>query len=475
MLDWQQLVPDGSFRDPRLRHRAVALLEGIYRSPGEAFASVFRLRKDVKAAYRFCENPAVSFATLLTPTFLALGRALRELGDQTILCLHDTTELELSRLEMEGLGEVGNPGCQGLLLHSGLAVSTSGLPLGLLAASTWVRDPAEHGKRDARHNRPFDEKESARWWWAIEFSERMVASLRRLLHVADREADIFDVMARCAAASYRFLFRAAQDRLLADAVHRQLWACAESWRVRLVKEVEIPMRPARAGRPARKARTALLAIRFGAVDIEQYRKPGMLPVWAVLAREENPPDGEEPIEWLLLTNDPINTAEEALLRVQWYRLRWRIEDYHKCFKSVCEAESRQFEEREHFEIFLAMCLLVSCRLLYLRDLAREAPDTPALAILTEEEQEVLVAESRKNGKRVPPGGKLTVRDAVRLLAMLGGFLGRKNDGEPGFQTLAHGYLKFWLIVEGWRLARGLPSRDHFAFLASRPIPTAGTS
>lgn len=467
MLSWESLLPEWSFRDLRLRARTLVLLEALRNAPGQAFGGVFdKKKKDVKAAYDFCENDAVTFHSLLTPTFITTGRVIREEIDE-VLVVQDTTELELTSLKAtKNLGELGNPKNRGIFLHAGLAVTPSGVPVGLVSALTWTRDPEEHGKAARRSERAFDDKESAKWWKTIVAAERVVASPGKLVHIGDRESDVFDVMARCLVSGYRGLFRAAQDRLVLDGAHTRLWAEVESWRVVGKRQVDIPARAARPGQPARAARCAELALRFGTVKIAQPEsRHGFVELCAVLVREEDPPSPDDVIEWLLLTTDVLTSAAAAWKRVDWYRRRWLIEEFHKCLKTTCRIEARQFKDRPHFETYLALVMLVSMRILFLRNIARVEPDAPAAQVVTPEEESVLRAYF-DDGARVAQPAILTSAHVVRLIANLGGFLARKGDGEPGFQALSKGFSKLALLISGVRLARRLPA------LPERPLDTA---
>jgi hypothetical protein len=456
MLSWEQLLPDWSFRDSRLRSRALILLNALVAAPGPSFSAVFGKQKTaIKAAYEFCQNRAMDLLTLLAPTFITTGGLVHDLGS-TVLVLQDTTELELSSQKaMTGIGEIGNPKCRGIFLHAGLAVTTDGVPIGLLSTLTWVRDPEEHGKAALRRERPFDEKESAKWWNTIDAAERVVKHPGRLVHVGDREGDIFDVFGRCSAMGYRALFRARIDRQVLDAPQTRLWAEAENWRVAGQRVVDIPYRSARHGQPARAARTAVLDLHYGSVTIAQPKSgSGLIQLSVVLARENDPADETDAIEWLLLTTDVLNTVEDAWTRVDWYRRRWLIEEFHKCLKSLCRVEKRQFKDRHPFEVNLALMMLVSVRLLFMRNIARAEPDAPAATVLSEEEEHVLRAY-HDQGARKPLPSFLTVSQAIRLVAILGGFMARKGDGEPGFESLGKGYSKLATLIVGYRLARGL--------------------
>jgi hypothetical protein len=457
MLAWNELLPFGSFRDDRNRRRSILLLEAAMTAPGASFTGMFGKRGSrTKRAYEFCSNgKAISFGKILAPAFASLGGALRTLEGCTVLCIQDTTEINLSHLRaITGLGETGNPNDRGFFLHCGLASSTDGVCLGLLSALSWVRPPEEHGKTADRRQVPFDDKESSKWWKTIQIAEGVVRRPGLLVHVGDRECDIFEVFARAGAQGYRVLTRAAQNRRLPDAEHAFLWPETESWPVAGRRSLAVPARRARDGKPARAARNAELTLRFGQVQIRQPRADGLVSLSAILVREDHPPEDDQ-IEWLLLSNDPLADEAAAWTRVEWYRRRWLIEEFHNCLKTTGRAEQRQFETQAHYENFLALLMLVSSRILYLRNLARVEPDAPAEIALDREEIEVLRAHHNEGSKTLLPA-EIKLRHAVRLIAMIGGFQARKGDGEPGFKTLADGYSKLRLMIVGYRLALGLP-------------------
>jgi len=458
MLPWEDLLPEWAIKDMRWRHRAIGLLYAMTAAPGLAFTGVFgRESNDTEQGYDFCENPRMSITKLLGPTYLTTGKVIRE-DLETVLVLQDTTELDLSTQKaMQGLGEIGNPKNRGVFLHTGFAVTPARLPVGLVSALTWVRNPDDHGKATTRNSRRFEEKESFKWWATIQNAERVINCPGKAVHLGDRESDIFEVLSRCVASRYRGLFRAAQDRKLLDAPHSRLWAEAESWPVVGSRTIDVPERPAHDGVPARAARTAKLALRFGPVTIAEpgNARDGRVSVWAVLAREVDPPSATDVVEWLLLSTDPLATPEDAWTRIDWYRCRWLIEEFHKCMKTTCKIEERQFATRGRFEICLALVMLVSVRVLFMRNIARVEPDAPAREVFSQEEETVLRAAFEQGGRtRLPPD--LNVRCVVRMIAMLGGFLARKGDGEPGFQTLARGDAKLAMLLQRYRLAQGLP-------------------
>ncbi len=416
--------------------------------------SAFDLWGDTRTAYNFFANERVTFAGVLASPMAVVGRALREQFEgTTVLNVQDTTEINLSHLHsMTGLGEIGNPKNRGLFLHPSLAVTPDGVPIGLLSAQVWNRSPSSHGKTKKRRERVFEEKESLRWWRAIEESEERVGRPGLLLHVADRESDIYDVFKRARDKGYRILVRAAQDRRV-EGDHATLWAQVASFPpVGESRPLHVPTRPAKEGKPARAARDTFIVIRYGLVTVCEPRGSQSVDMYAVQVTEVDPPTGVEPIEWLLLTSDRITSIEEAWQCVERYRCRWRIEEFFQVLKSGCRIEARQFESRSTYEPSLAIAMLTAVRLLSMVKQARITPDVPASTVLAQYEEQVLVQHAKAKRMGHCDSSPLSLVDAVMLIAMLGGYKARCCDGPPGWITLWRGLRRLQDMVVGYRLA-----------------------
>jgi hypothetical protein len=454
-FEWEQLFADGSLPDKRLRARAIRIGRATTDRPGAAMTSAFDHRRDTRTAYNFFSNRRVSFAMLIDSASTVVGQRLQQLPEgTTVLNVHDTTEANLSHLQsMTGLGEIGNPHNRGLFLHPSLAISSDGVPIGVLSAQIWTRAPGDHGKAKKRKKVRFEDKESLRWWTAIEQAETRVQRPGLLLHVADRESDIYEVFHRAQQAGYRILLRAAQDRRV-EGEHRTLWCQVNSFTpCQQARPLSVPARPAKEGKPARAARDTSVVVRYGSVTLCDPESPATVQMGAVQVTEVDPPQGVEPIEWLLLTSQPVSSTEQAWQQVQWYRYRWRIEEFFQVLKSGCRIEARQFESRENYETSLAFALLTAVRILGMVKKARVEPEVPASVSLSEEEQRVLVrhAESTRNRAAVAP--PLRLAEAVVLIAKLGGYQGRSCDGPPGWITIWRGLRRLEDMVEGSRLAQ----------------------
>ena len=456
---WEELFEGDGLPDKRLGVRACLIGHASVERPGAAMTGAFNLWKDTRNAYNFFANKRVTFSVVLDSPIAVVSQALRERFEgSTVLNVQDTTEINLSHLNsMTGLGEIGNPKNRGLFLHPSLAVSPDGVPIGLLSAQVWDRPPSSHGKTKERKQKAFEDKESLRWWTAIQESEKRVRRPGLLVHVGDREDDIYDVFKRAHDAGYRTLIRAAQDRRV-EGEHSMLCAQVASFSpAGEPRPLSVPARPAKDGKPARAARDTSIVIRYGLVTIREPKGSGAVAMCAVQVTEVNPPTGVEPIEWLLLTTDPIASVEDAWQRVAWYRCRWRIEEFFQVLKSGCRIEARQFESRSTYEPSLAIAMLTAVRLLSMVKQARFTPDAPASSVLSKEEEHVLAMHAR--AKKMGHGcdsSPLRLVDAVVLIAMLGGYKARSCDGPPGWITLWRGLRRLEDMVEGYRLVHPEP-------------------
>jgi len=202
---------------------------------------------------------------------------------------------------------------------------------------------------------------------------------------------------------------------------------------------------------SRAARTARLSLRAAAVSLlapTGHTGPA-LPVWAIFAREEDTPAATTPLEWMLLTTVPVTSLEQAIERLTWYTRRWGIEVLHRTLKSGCRIERRQLGHADRLEACLAIDLVVAWRIYYLNKLGREVPQAPCTAYFDDAEWKALMVFTANH--RVAPAQRPSLRDAVRRVASLGGFLGRASDGEPGTQTLWIGLQRLDDIVTMWRV------------------------
>ena len=266
------------------------------------------------------------------------------------------------------------------------------------------------------------------------------------MSVGDREADIYELFSDATKASDgpKLLVRAKNNRKL-QGEQALLWEKMQAREVDGTQVLEVPRQGSRAARKAR------MEIRYAAINLAPLKKFGgnPIPVWAVLAQEQDAPEGVTALEWMLLTTMPVTTLMQATEKLMWYARRWGIEVLHRTLKSGCRIEQRQLGNADRIEACLAIDMVVAWRIYYLNKLGREVPQSPCTVYFEEAEWKALMVFTNKNP--IPPDTPPTLREAVRRVAGLGGFLGRKGDGEPGTQTLWLGLQRLDDIVAMWRV------------------------
>jgi hypothetical protein len=377
-----------------------------------------------------------------------------------VLCVGDTTFLDYGSIEAkkEGYGPIGKGG-NGLILHSGLAIEPqNGQSLGLLWQKLWNRQPKAKppqdetpmqkkqrqatARKEAR-NRPFEQKESYKWVEAMTDVESLVSHHTRVIHVFDREGDITEVFDKLRQLQHTGLIvRAAHNRSL-DSNSERLWSKLEAQAISFEQDIELPQTS------QRTARKTKLAIRFCPVNLRtpyRFDNRDSLHVYAVYATEIDCPNGETPVEWMLLTTEVIADIQIASTILRWYTYRWRVEEYHKIFKSGCQVEKYRLAA-DGMKTLIGFLSVIAVELLQLTYLHRTQPLAPAVEILNPLELKILKAKSPKLPK------VLTVSWAVEAVARLGGYLEHRSKTPIGIQVLWRGWLKLHDLCEGWHLAK----------------------
>jgi Transposase DNA-binding/Transposase Tn5 dimerisation domain len=442
--------------DPRRNRRAAQILQAALDQPGASIPAAAGSNAATQATYDFYDNSHVHPHDL--------DRAHRDFtlrllpgDDSPLLVPQDTTELDFtSPARARTLGPLAHPKHFGLLLHSALALTSTGLPLGLLHVHAWTRDPKQPGKRKDRRRKETAQKESQRW---LDTEAARVAALpagRTIVTIGDREADFYDLFAVPRRAGQHVLIRAKARRRLAGSEH--LLGVAVGQRP-VAGHITVKI-PRQDGRPGR---TATLAVRFGSFALAppsthpRRQELAPVPLRAVFVEEVNPPAKATAVRWLLLTTLPVATLAEAEQVVRWYALRWRIERFHYTLKSGCRVEQLQLETAAQLRRALSLYAWVATRLLHLTYRARQEPEAACAPAVSREEWEVLWRHFFP-GQPLPPEPP-RLRQAVRWIAQLGGFLGRKGDGEPGVKVLWRGLQKLRAMVVGFRLAHAPPPTE----------------
>lgn len=438
--------------DPRRTKRLLQLTVALATNPACSLPEACKSWADTKAAYRFLDNDDVEPEAILhghrQSTLQRIG------GSPLVLAIQDTTTFNFSsHPATQGLGPVGGkrPGQKspptGFLVHSCLAVTPEGVPLGLLGKKLWVRPRANEVQDQS--GSVSDAKESVRWAEMLRISTQGIPAGVTVLTVADREADIYDFFVEVLRLGQEALVRSKYQRTLAGGVYR-LWDVVERTEVVEKLVIEVPRGD------DRPSRTATLELRIARVCIQKPPSARTtddtgLTLSAVLAREVNCPEGQEPIEWRLLTTLLVVSAEDARNCVHWYAKRWTIERYHYTLKSGCKIEELQLETVDRLHRALAVYSVVAWRLLYLTYMARVEPDRPCTEFLSDSEWQVLYCHFHRT-KRLPQSPP-DLRTVVVWIGRLGGFLARKRDGNPGVKVLWTGYRRLQDMVVMWDLLR----------------------
>jgi len=432
--------------DARLAKRLVRLTADLVRHPNASLPEACGEWAATKAAYRFFDNDRVQPTAIL---HAHRDRTLQRLPPTgTVLALQDTTELDFTtHPATTGLGCLGHRKHFGFLVHSTLAVTSDGVPLGLLHQQTWTRDPRHYGKRKHRRRKETKDKESQRWINGLDAVGSVVPAEQPTVVVGDREADFYDLFAASRPGHVHLLIRARARRR----VRHELGLLGPAVAARLAAgtlTVELPRGD------ERPARSATLTLRFGEFLVAppsthpRRRELPPLRLRALLAEESAPPPGQAAVRWLLLTTLPVTSASAAAELVVWYTRRWLIERYHYTLKSGCRVEQLELENGERLRRALAVYAVVAWRLLWLTYQARVQPEASWTGVLERQEWEVL-SECRQAEEGSPVR---TLGEAVRQIARLGGFLGRRGDGAPGVKVLWRGLRRLQDLVAGWHLA-----------------------
>jgi hypothetical protein len=442
--------------DPRRGRRLHRIVEAANERPGVGFPQMFDSDSQTEGFYRFVNNDNVDSAGVLSGHVKAsLGRAEQE---GICLIVHDTTELSYSgEIARAGLGRLGGSDA-GYLAHVSLLVSADGerVPIGVAAVEHFARTGKQKRKANSKERRNDTTRESTRWQRQCAHVEALRGERFEAIHVMDREADIYDVVAWAVQNEARFVIRAAQDRSIVDDDAARLFdslsaLAAVTTRTIEVSERRSPKAPAQRKRhPKRSAHTATIAIAGRRVVLRRPQRAGSkLPptveINVVRVWEPAPLPGEPAVEWVLITTEPIDTEQQLCRIVDWYRARWTIEEFFKALKSGCAIEKRQLESYDALTIALAIFVPIAWRMLLLRSLSRTSPEGPATRVLNTIQLRVLARKLRRD-----PSTLLTVEQCLYAVAKLGGHL--KSNGAPGWQTLGRGYEKLLILEEGFRAA-----------------------
>jgi hypothetical protein len=443
-------VENNIINDKRIKMRLSKTIDIMFQYPNHSIPQSCNSSAEIKGIYRLFDNKKVTPAGILSGHIEATKKRMTEYN--TVLLVQDTTDFNYSRSSaIKGMGEHSSfPDSKGLLLHSTLAVTPEGVPLGLLTQKYWTRAPEERGKKSKRRVLPIEEKESYRWIEAMEESTAGIPENVTTVIVADREADIFNFFKRSKELGQNILVRAIGNRKV-DSEKYTLIKTVESAESAGIIKVLIP-RDANSKTPEREVE---LEIKFCTL---QLTPPGYLKnssnlhsinLDVLYAKEINQLHGEKSIEWLLLSSLPILTIKDAAERLNWYRQRWKIERFHFTLKSGCKVEDLQLETIERIENAISLYSIVSWKILWLVYESRIKPEKSCEVVLEKYEWHALycIVKKTKDFPDKPP----TLQEASMMIARLGGFMCRKGDGDPGVKVMWRGLQRLNDVSSVWSI------------------------
>lgn len=452
--------------DQRLSKRLVEIGRKQALNPGCSYSGVVGGNwSEVKGYYRFIDRPddcGTTMENILLPHREQTIRRMK--SEKVVLCVQDGSDLNYNNLDhCEGLGIIGSnqtgAKSRGLHLHSMLAITTEGLPLGVLRSKCTAPQPKSHDDNRPASAIPIEDKKTFSWIKGVRDCQKLKQLMPHtsIVNISDREADFFEMFddQRNNSLNVDLLVRAKHDR--ATTGEYKLFETARQAPIRTQIEIKVPRQSARKkkskqkARAKRPARTAQVSVRSAQVELNPppyHKDKEPVRISIVHVREDNPPAGAEAIEWFLLTTLALPSVDDVLNCVKWYCLRWRIEDWHRVLKSGCNAEELANKTAERLKRAVAIKLVIAWRIMLMTLLGRETPELPSEVMFSDLEIKVLNAYAKKKGISLPT----SLGAAVKLVAKLGGYLDRSNDPPPGHQLMWRGYTYLQLMCDGFTLS-----------------------
>jgi hypothetical protein len=442
--------------DTRLVARTDQVMRALAARPGDSFPDAMVSEKALEGLYRLLNNPRVDHSQLFESHVLNTTDRAKAAGE--VLAVHDTTTNKFPHLSPEEVGEL-NTMTAGFLAHAVLLLDATmeRCPLGVVSLRSIHREPGRP-RRDGSGPEcaKLDNKESARWFEGVRETETRLFGKARVIHVMDREGDSYELYAKLLARKSRFVIRGDDRTCLFDGERTRIKEVLSRQRVSAERDVPLAKRTTRtqaprSARSVREARMARLSITGCTLTLNAPRYIGadiapQITLNVVRVFEPDPPADTEPVEWFLLTTEPIETDVQLLRVVDIYRHRWVIEEFFKALKTGCLYQERQLETREALLNTLVLFLPIACQLLWLRSCGRTHPDAPATGLVTESEEQVI----RHFSPRKLPASP-TVRELIWAIAAIGGH--QRSNGEPGWQVLGRAWARVLELEAGWLAAR----------------------
>lgn len=454
---------DVEFNDKRLKKRLTTIVEAAAKSPDASLPNQASSGAALEGTYRFIENSRVSGEAIFAGhVHCTVERASRY---PYVYVIHDTTEFKFGGLKpREGLGRLHGTDSQGFLAHFTFCASPSGEPLGALGLHAWRREGPIKGHRSQQESQSDPDRESLRWIDSALSTGELLYDRTTALHLMDREGDSYELFAFLLDNDQRFVIRLSHDRRREGGRSTpklpKLFETLSKSSYCFEREVVLTERNKgkKDGRKKsfsdRRKRIARLEVRASSQEIfvsngGSVHLPSSLKLNFVEVRELDPPEGEEPVLWRLVTTEPVDTEDEVAAVVDAYRMRWLIEEFFKAIKTGCRYQEHQLESSKTLLVLLAIETVVAWRMLLIRWLARNIPGEPAKSILNPTQLVILKRIVEKKKRTAPE--VITAEYVLYEIAELGGHI--KNNGPPGWLVLRRGFEKLFALEQGWNLAQ----------------------
>ncbi|WP_436716664.1 IS4 family transposase [Roseiconus lacunae] len=463
VVELAEELSGGEFGDARLNRRARVMAEALAQYPNMSIPAALKSKADIEGAYRFFNNDSVKPDCIIASHIEATYQRIDSLD--FILCVQDTTEIDLTRpkQQVDGAGPMDCESRRGAFFHPMIAFDAAGVPLGFVGQKSWTREEISRAskaeKAERRRKTPIEEKESYRWIEGLRWAEKAAAACPETttVCVGDSESDIYDLFAAATASeqpNLHLLVRAGQNR---NTTEGQDWVDQVRLAAKIGDQtVAVRARIAKTGTAksarsrSREARTAELEIRKATIELRRpvhgdRKLPSSITVNVVLCEETSPPEDADPISWMLVTTLAIDTIQQVQRIISSYCVRWQIEVYFRTLKSGCKIERRRFEAIDRVLNALAFFSVIAWRVMYVCHLGRECPEMDCEVMFEPSEWKSVYSVL---GEEIPHDGCPSLNEVVRAVARLGGFMNRATD-EPGTQTLWIGLQRSYDLSNAW--------------------------
>ncbi len=484
---------EANFSDARLDHRLISVAKSLSEHPLNPINQACDNVSAAKAAYRFFANEKTNAEEILRCH--QHQTSLRAAKEGRLYAIQDTSFIDYTNhLKTKGLGKLSNYNHRqnkgkGLAMHSNFLLNEQGLPLGIIDQKIWSRPLSQRHQRPQRlYSIPIEKKESYRWLESLRKSIHLLGhqniSPEKVVHLADREADIFEFMESILNLKSHFVIRGTHTSrtvvregfrvrprvgIALFNVHDELEATSNKgdlW-------IEVPRRVSHTNSVGTELRIAEVEIKWCRLKLAPTKRlmqrrrnadgiteknldrqtiDASLDVNVIWLLERNTPEGADPLEWYIYTDLPVGSVEEAADMIDIYKLRWKIELLHKVLKSGCKIEDCRLGDADRLKKYITLSSIIAWRILWMTHVNRTNPNESCGNLLTEAEWKALYCRIKKT--TIVPNETPTIHEAIHWIARLGGFLDRKSDGEPGMITIWRGLQRLSDIAEDWSLFHG---------------------